>query len=302
MNKRFWKFVRKLLCLAVISILLTKTVLVLEEEVITVSKPIFQIVDSKPFITHDNFYKTVSRQSSYETDSHLVGGILPHHDIASYMMADFYSSLAKVNEPEVIFIIGPNHYKRGERCQVGLFNFSTYSGTVSSDEEIIMELMQRPEIDQGAYEIFKDEHSINIHMNYIDYFFDDVTVVPIILKETFDQKDLVLIADKIKEVSKGKNVFYLASVDFSHYLTLEEANDNDQLTSQLLTELNTEQIITLDDDYMDCPSAITLLIKILEQNDPVCAIVDHNNSAVILKDPSMEETTSYFSVFFYTRN
>lgn len=307
MKKKNWLFVKALLVMGV-GLLFTKATWLLPKDIYlkSLSQQDYQntmhssirYIDAKPFINKDSFYQTISRHSTYEELGQVVGGILPHHDVAAYMMADFYHSVSKVYKPEVIFLIGPNHYRIGERCQVGLFHFNTHTGTLSGDEAIAMQLLQYPNIHRGQYDVFKNEHAITIHMNFINYYFDDVTVIPLILNETNERDDLLAIAESIRTVTQDKQVLYVASVDFSHYLSLEEAYEKDQLTESLILTENTEQLITLSDDYVDCPSAVTLLIETLKQEGLNSKVFDHSNSAIIMKQPNLKETTSYFSIIY----
>jgi hypothetical protein len=52
-------------------------------------------------------------KSSYkEKDYKIKGGIVPHHLLPSYIVADFFKHIAH-QKPKTLILIGPNHYEKG---------------------------------------------------------------------------------------------------------------------------------------------------------------------------------------------
>lgn len=268
-----------------------------EEELVEESPP---LLDSRAFINERSFYGSIDNKLSLANSGDIIAGILPHHDVACKYMSEFYKTIAEKKTPEIVIIIGPNHPGEGPRFQVGHYDFTTWTGVVKSHSDIINNLIQNPLMNLGITNVFEREHSVGIHMNYIHYYFEDTRVVPIIIGETRDNEGIVDVAKDIVEQIKDKDVLLIASIDFSHYLTLEEANKKDETTREILEQSDVNWMSGLGNDHIDSPSSYGLLIEILEQMGEKysCIINGHDNSANIMGNEKLEETTSYFSVSY----
>lgn len=257
------------------------------------------VIDTTAFMNREPFVKSLEQAKVYPVEGSIIGGVLPHHAVAAQIMGDFYKTLSTYERPEVIILLGPNHRALGEKFQSGNYQFNTYNGLVETDYDLVKALYQKKTISPSTLEAFSIEHSLNIHMNYIAYYFKGVKVVPIILNTERNSDDLDEMARTITDVCQGKNYLIISSVDFSHYLTLAQANEKDSLTQQLLLQKDQEKLVTLSNDYVDCPAAIVLLLKMLElKDDPTCQIIDHSNSETISEQTNLAETTSYFSALY----
>ncbi len=259
-------------------------------------------LDSKKFIHDQVLFESTGKELAYEPKGEILAGILPHHDVACDYMTSFYQTVAKCNteEPELIILIGPNHPGEGPRFQVGAFDFITHSGVVNSDKDMIKVLVDHPLIHEGIESVFEKEHSIGIHMNYIHHYFEKAKVISCIIGETRNSEGIGQVAQKLVEGMQNKKVLIIASIDFSHYLTLEEANEKDAYTKELILASDTYTMSNLSNDYIDSPSTYVLLIELLQQLgvDYTSDIINHGNTATISGNLNMKETTSYFQVSY----
>src|SRR5687768_5129641 len=59
----------------------------------------------------DFFYKGInqSKEQKKPIPTTTYGAIIPHHTVAGFMMANYFSQLA-LQKPKTIILIGPNHY------------------------------------------------------------------------------------------------------------------------------------------------------------------------------------------------
>lgn len=258
-----------------------------------------KMIDTTIFIDKYDFTNSIKRATTYSINLEALGGIAPHHGVASGMIGNFYSTLAANTTPEVIILLGPNHPAMGDKYQSGNFLYNTYNGIIETDKDMLNALYKHNVLTEASSEYFSKEHSLNIHMNYIGYYFKDAKVMPIIIGESRLNEDIDEMAEAIYGACKNKNYLIICSVDFSHYLTLDEANKRDELTEKLLFQKDQKTLISLDNNYLDCPSAILLMFKILElDGDMTCQIIDHSNSAIILEQNNLHETTSYFTAIY----
>ena len=98
---------------------------------------------------------------------------------------------------------------------------------------------------------------------------------------------------------KEKKCLFIASVDFSHYLSLEKSNEMDEITRRALEDRNIQQINCMNNDFMDSPaSIITLLAAMDEVKAYNQKMLNHSNSAIIAGN-GYDYTTSYFTYVFY---
>ncbi len=259
-------------------------------------------IDSKKFIHDQVLLKSTEKDLAYDPKGEVIAGILPHHDVACDYMTSFYQTVAKHNteEPELILLIGPNHPGEGPRFQVGAFDFISHTGVVYSDGDMIKALSDHPLIHEGIESVFKKEHSIGIHMNYINQYFEKAKVISCIIGETRTSEGIEEVAQELVEYIQNKKVLIIASIDFSHYLTLEEANEKDVYTRALIQTTDIHTMSSLSNDYIDSPSSYVLLIELLQQLgvDYTCDIMNHGNTATISGNLDMKETTSYFQVSY----
>ncbi|GMQ59314.1 hypothetical protein AN1V17_37110 [Vallitalea sediminicola] len=258
------------------------------------------LLDSRNFIDERLFIKFINESTLLSEDDNIIAGIIPHHDVASNYVASLYRTIANNKQPEVIILIGPNHPGTGPRFQIGNYDFNTRAGVIRSDSNILNSLANAPDINYAIKEVFEKEHSVGLHMNYIKQYFDKAKVVPITIGETRNDEGILDVAKAIIEEIKDKDFIVIASIDFSHYLTLEEANEKDEITRKIIEDSDVGRMISLSNDHIDSPSSYALLIEILNGLgiDYTCSINGHDNSANIIGDETIQETTSYFSVSY----
>jgi len=229
----------------------------------------------------------------------VIGGIIPHHTVAHKMINQFYNEISKKNSYDLIIVVSPNHASLGPRFQVGMRDYLTYDGVVPIDKVISKTLIDETIAVVAEDKVIEKEHGQLVHMHYINHYFKDVPVISIMINETRKYNDIEGFRDQLVDAIQGKKVLLIGSIDFSHYLTLEAANKNDEVTRSLLQTNNSRQMISQNNDFIDSPSTYALIIEVMQslsEFDPT--IVDHDNSATILNQKALKETTSYFSVVY----
>lgn len=284
-----------------------------QEQVIAPIMPIKNEVDARPFLPEYMLKEAIDGVYSqsiadYKTpdmsQEKLVGGIIPHHNLAYPLIGDFYREMAKMHKMDpfdVIVIISPNHYSIGTRFQVSDEDYYTYGGVVRTDHYVVQGLLNDPLIHKADKEVIANEHGQLVHMPYIKAFLPDIPVVSIMMGETRDNRGIDAVVTPIKNTLEDKHVLYIASIDFSHYLTLEEANRKDEKTEAIIREQEIDPMAGLSNDYIDSPSSYVLFLTLLKaqyEDHLSLDIANHTNAAVIANNPQMDETTSYFQVFY----
>ncbi|MDD4681475.1 MAG: AmmeMemoRadiSam system protein B, partial [Clostridia bacterium] len=232
-----------------------------------------------------------------EGANNLQGGIVPHHLLASEMIASFWKTVSQ-SKYDLVVIIGPDHNKRGAAPITTIASgFTTILGDVTSDSSIANSLIQE-NLMSGDMNIMETEHSISVHIPFVRYYMPDTKILPILIYGNQSFNNIRELSDKITEITAGKKVLYVASMDFSHYLPLAEANRMDIITEKALNEFDYESITEMTNDNLDSrPSALFLLYTMSTLGSKSIEKWEHSNSDIISKK-NTGYTTSYFTFGF----
>ena len=252
-----------------------------------------QFYDEKAFI--DGIHK--AGDSVREKKYLIKGGIVPHHLYPSFIIADFFYQISLQN-PETIILIGPNHYERGNfKALTGAYAWETVVGKVKHDKNIIETLVGKNvvRIDEVT---LSSEHSLSSMMPFIKYYMPNTKVVPILLSGIFSKRESAILAAQLSELLT-KDMILVVSVDFSHYLISPQAKEKDAITLQIMKNFDYEKLYLLNNDYLDSPPSIGILLMVMQKLQTTkMDVVFHTNSGELQNDDSME-TTSYFSIFYH---
>ncbi|NQV12211.1 AmmeMemoRadiSam system protein B [Candidatus Uhrbacteria bacterium] len=243
------------------------------------------------------FYDSVERTETdvKVVDGEIKGAIIPHHALASDLIAEAFGQLALSSHPSTIVIVGPNHEEVGDGNAItSSLDWKMSNGNVGHDGSFMSELVT----DGYTVEdnnVVVDEHSVGTLIPYIAHYFPDAKVVPIVLSSKHD----IFQSEKLGEALADKNTLIIASVDFSHYLPLNIANEHDLVTSRAIDARDSATIAQMNSDYLDSPpSLITLFSAMDALNANEQTLLQHTNSAVI-EGVEAESTTSYFTILFH---
>ena len=148
---------------------------------------------------------------------------------------------SSVELPDKYIILGPSH--RPIQSRVAIMKegvWETPLGNVkveSSLAELIMSHSQLIEEDEIAH---VHEHSLEVQLPFIQYFKEEVTIVPICLSYHISFEELEdlgkSLASGIKDFSQ--NVLIVASTDMSHYVDQSVAKKKDFLAIERILEMD----------------------------------------------------------------
>lgn len=226
--------------------------------------------------------------------------VVPHHLTASTSMAAGIKILAKQRFKRIV-LLSPDHFHQcpTELCTVnGIFR--TQFGDVHTDVSVVDHLTQSSLVTETG-DLFQKEHGIHAVLPFIAYYEPNVSVTPVVLSQVHNWKQSKeAIRDAIASVLDDDTVLVVSS-DFSHYLGLSYADRMDDETAKAIFAKDFKGIESLDNaDQSDCPGCLWILASIADQQDfynP--SVLFHTNSARLLKDASVRETTSHFSMAWY---
>lgn len=236
-------------------------------------------------------------------DHAIAGVIVPHHLTASEGIASGIRMLAK-QQPKTILLISPDHF---HKCPTLICTtrgiFTTVLGDVRTQNQLVNSLAHSPLVTLDN-KLFNEEHGIGAITPYIKYNFPDAVIVPVVLSQKihwYENRETILKA--LQGVYDQVDAIVISS-DFSHYLTVTKADQMDEETAEVLFAGDLQGIAALNNpDQNDCPGCLWILANIAKNNDfynP--SVILHTNSARILKDERVKETTSHFTIVWYKNN
>lgn len=172
----------------------------------------------------DDFYSCSNNTSEYFSRAIIV----PHagYVFSGKLAMQGYKYLNPATER--IFIFAPSHYARLFGCVSCSFDeFQTPLGNCFVDVDIVKDF----EINDEA---FQNEHSIEIHLPFIKYFFPNAKIVPIL----YGCEDYKNIANYIKKYWNDKTNSFVMSSDLSHFYPERESIKIDSYTAQMIESGN----------------------------------------------------------------
>jgi AmmeMemoRadiSam system protein B len=269
------------------------------------TKPISSEIPLLPISLNPNpvlFNKAIQKfpllTSPTTSEKKITGVILPHHDLASDLIAEVFQKL-QVSQPAIkrFIIIGPNHPNKGSSLAItGNISWQLQSGSVESDEQGIESLLRYNEIGFDN-NILSEEHSIFTIVPFVHYYYSGAKVVPLILNSTQTVQQSELLANYLKNLV-DKDTVIIASVDFSHYLPSNITPQKDEITQAAMIQRDYEKIQKFNNDYIDSPPSIITFLSLMDSlSASNSTIVNHTNSGLLL-GREIESSTSYFTIIF----
>lgn len=235
---------------------------------------------------------SATHNDAEEIDDIMQLGITAHHlPTAHSFIESFYSTLQSSQGPRDIFVIvGPDHFERcNSNVAVTSKSYSTPFGVLSVNTEIVDALTERvAEFDDDCFE---GEHSIGVQTIFIKQKFPDAEIVPILFSASTNGKELELISEVLSEYLDRITV--VASVDFSHYKSYDQAQILDNQTERAIKNLDT-YFLTLE--HADSPPSVNLLVLLARQLNARPVILGRANSYIFTG--RYNNTTGYINVVF----
>lgn len=175
------------------------------------------------------------------------GMVLPH---AGYSYSGYVCARTLWELPDVknIILIGPNHTGAGPDISISSADaWETPLGDVLINEDLCRSISDysRAEFDDSAH---ANEHSIEVQLPLLQTVLDEFSIVPIALKNYRpDNNFLALcmdladgIANAIGDCDLSGDTYLIASTDFSHYVTDQQARTNDSYAIEAIVRLDAE--------------------------------------------------------------
>ncbi|MDO8509929.1 MAG: AmmeMemoRadiSam system protein B [bacterium] len=253
----------------------------------------------------DRIYPSVADKEMYDiflqnarpvvlADPAIYSLVLPHHLVAGHYEAGIFNALNQLSPP-VVVVIGPNHRQVGASfLATSDWSWNTPYGQLNVDQDLLNKVTKDGLVSVDN-SVLDGEHAVGVLTPFIKKTWPNTKLLPIVIKANKSEIALDKLAEKLKEILP-KNSLVIASVDFSHYLPLEVANFHDELAVAVLERGQIERTQKLE---VDSPNSLRVLMR---YNSLLGAekfnFVFHTNSADIMGQPALAETTSHVMGYF----
>jgi len=176
-------------------------------------------------------------------------------------LAEFYAKLKNSRDVKTFIILGPDHVDGGRGdISVSKADFSTPFGSLEPNLEIIESLENSGFVIHDETP-FDQEHSIHSQLLFIGRLFPDAKIVPLVFRSSATNGFARAFGSVMSEYL-DENVFIVASVDFTHYLSEEQARPIDELSGSILSAINAKSAGLIESDS---PQSLSALVSALEE-------------------------------------
>ena len=244
----------------------------------------------------ENFIRALDEAGSEfaKCDGKMVGAIVPHHMVGGQFIADVFSQVKNV---DTVIVIGPNHWEKGTSPIItSSSDWITAKGRVTIDKNFINGLAYE-KIATKEDDIIGSDHSIGNVLPFVAYYLPTAKVVPIIMKKNIPEIQLEKLLRYIVKQQETENILIIGSVDFSHYLTAQQADEKDQETIKAILNKDYDIINGFGNDHMDSPSTVNTLLRVTDMFGSNETLWRNSNSFKVLGS-DINNTTSYFELVF----
>jgi len=229
------------------------------------------------------------------TSSTVVGLIVPHYEPVSFLTKQ---ALEQVHtEPDLIILIGPNHFEAGQgRILTGNYRGQNFGRPFQFAEDEMQHLLNT-KIALREDKIISKEHSIGTPLPLLQERFPKAKILPIILKYHQSQEDIDRLIATLQKFS-DQDILIVGSIDFSHYRSSDIAPLFDDQTQKYIVTRDYQKIQTLNNDYVDSPWGLILLLQYLEKRGVISQkVIAHTNTGLVAGE-TIESSTSFLTYIF----
>ncbi len=180
---------------------------------------------------------------SVQSNEKIFGIVSPH---AGYVYSGptachSYKSISNLS-PELVVIIGPNHFGVGKNAATMTDSkWLTPLGIVEVDSEAarqVSEISKIIEIDKYSH---SQDHSLEVQIPMIQTIFSNKFKILSIILLSQDLETAKDVGNAVSEIVKDKNAIIVASSDFTHYEENSFAYSQDKALIEPILELNVER-------------------------------------------------------------
>lgn len=235
-----------------------------------------------------------AERPSFLPPDKVTGITVPHHLLAADLIARGFWAASR-GDYERIIILAPDHFRRVTGA------FATTSQPMQSlGAPVATDPGTNPLIEAGLFadlaEIEQD-HSIGALLPFVQHFFEDVPVLPVLasIQSTQDDWDAAI---ELLTPFIADQTLVIQSTDFSHFLPVGRAVLHDQEVLNVTATGDPDGILALSQpDHMDSRAAHYMMMALQHQLGSTHAVLANRNSTDYGGNPA--EVTSYLTMAWH---
>jgi MEMO1 family protein len=207
-------------------------------------------------------------------DARLKAIIAPHagYRFSGPVAGSAYARVAAI-APRItrVVLVGPSHRHAFEGVAVPTASaFVSPLGEIALDADGIRDILRLPQV-SALDEAHAREHSLEIHLPFLQRVLGDFTLVPLVVGRTATGA----VAEVLANLWGGPETLIVISTDLSHYLDYETCRRLDARTSQAIVSGNIDGI---GNDQACGRGGVKALLRLLEGTDATIDLLDLRNS------------------------
>lgn len=137
-----------------------------------------------------------------------------------------------------VVLLGPSHYVAFHGlATTSVETWTTPLGAVPVDTEAVRQVTALPQV-KVLDEAHGQEHSLEVHLPFLQTVLGEFKIVPLVVGETEDQE----VAQVIEALWGGDETRFVISSDLSHYYDYASARELDAATAQAIERLRPQDI------------------------------------------------------------
>lgn len=200
--------------------------------------------------------KMIGQMVSPEKKKEKAIGLISPHAGFIYSGPVAGAVFSSVYLPEKFVILGPSHRNVESRMAImkeGIWE--TPLGDVPVDTKLAELIMRQSELVTEDDLAHLNEHSLEVQLPFIQFFKDNISIVPICIAYYASFEDLEELGNAISEAIKSskQEVMIVASTDMSHYVKQEVARKKDFLAIDKILKLDAKglyEVVNLENISM----------------------------------------------------
>ena len=229
----------------------------------------------------ERFLAATASPPQYDRSSGLLAGMVPHHLLASDMIAGFFNIAAK-GDFERVVIVAPSHYPEecGQDVVTALADWVTPTGTVRCDREATGQLLSNKFVSaEDNPPALEKDHGVAGLIPFVKHYLPNAKVMVCLLSNRLTEERRAEASRLLRELCANGKTLLVASVDCSHYLGPEEAAAMDEITAAAIESFDLKTVMTFGDSNIDSPQTVSVLLELAADQQLTIKRLDHSSSA-----------------------
>ena len=220
--------------------------------------------------------------------------IVNQHILAAHIIAGQFALSADAGVKTVV-LITQNNWEAGRAPIItSRYGWKTPLGNISPASAFTDTLIKNDLVAEEE-DIFRNEHGITGIVPYVAHAFPNAVIVPLVIRDNTPDTKIDALASELSRLDLSQTAI-IGTIDMSHYLPKYVADVHDRLVVQAIRDFDYKTLPRLD---IDTAPTLRTILKVAESAGNKSFVqTGGTNSADIIGNPDLMETTSYISGYF----